>query len=190
MGGQGLLDEQRDSVGIGEDPLDERWRGPRVEQRRQEIGNLRALEGLEHDRYEQPALPQRALEMARSNVAKAGLDDRISLRAQDVTDLDDSDRYDAAWLPSFFIAPDKLREAVTALLGSLRPGGVVILGHYEPPPIPVAQALFALRILRDGGSNLAAIEARELLSCNGYTNVRALERTWKAPIAFTIGRKG
>ena len=133
---------------------------------------------------------QLALDMAKRNVSQAGLEQRISLRAQDVSELDDTECYDAAWLPSFFIAPDKLPQALRAVRGSLRPGGVIIVGHYEPPPIPVAQALFALRILRDGGSQLRSSDAAKLLVSAGYTNVHELERTWKAPIAFTIGQKG
>jgi len=131
-----------------------------------------------------------ALEMARSNVKAAGLDARITLRSQDVSQLDETDRYDAAWLPSFFIARDKVEDAVSAVLRALRPGGVLVLGRYEPPPVPVAQALFALRTLRDGGSSLGESEARALLASAGCADVRELDRTWKAPVAFAIGRKG
>ena len=46
-----------------------------------------------------------SLELARRNVTAAGLGHRIEIRRQDVLDLDDADRYDCVWLPSFFFGP-------------------------------------------------------------------------------------
>ena len=54
-----------------------------------------------------------ALERARANVKSAGLDDRITLRNQDVTALDDTDAYDCAWLPTFFLDEDAMAPAVS-----------------------------------------------------------------------------
>ena len=49
-----------------------------------------------------------SLALANENVARAGLDDRITIRRQDVSDLDDPDRYDCAWLPTFFFTEAKV----------------------------------------------------------------------------------
>ena len=79
---------------------------------------------------------QPALERARTNVKEAGLDDRITLRNQDVTALDDVDAYDCAWVPTFFIPEDALPAGLERIARSVRPGGWIVLGRFEPPPSP------------------------------------------------------
>src|SRR5262245_25358680 len=44
-----------------------------------------------------------ALRMAEENIRAAGLTDRVVLREQDVTTLDDEDAYDCIWVPTFFV---------------------------------------------------------------------------------------
>src|SRR5262249_3212437 len=44
-----------------------------------------------------------SLERAAANVAGAGLDERVSLRSQDVGAVDDVDRFDCIWVPTFFL---------------------------------------------------------------------------------------
>ncbi len=53
-----------------------------------------------------------ALERARANVNAAGLDERIELRNQDIATLDEVDRYDCAWLPTFFLSETALTTAL------------------------------------------------------------------------------
>src|SRR5437773_4171129 len=79
-----------------------------------------------------------ALERARTNVKEAGLDDRITLRNQDVTKLDDADAYDCAWVPTFFLAESELITALAKISAVLRPGGWVVPGRFEPAPDPLA----------------------------------------------------
>lgn len=130
-----------------------------------------------------------ALERARTNVADAGLEDRIVLRDQDVIDVDDVDAYDCAWMPSFFLPESVLITALPKILASLRPGGWLALGRYEPPPDPLAQATMALQTARDGGFSLSAERAVELLQAVAFNQVHPLDRAWSAPIGFVLGQK-
>jgi len=130
-----------------------------------------------------------ALELARRNVTAAGLGHRIEIRRQDVLDLDDIDRYDCVWVPSFFFGPEVLAAALPKILDATRPGGQVVMAHYEPPPDPLPRTTMRLRTIRDGGSVLDADGAAEQLRSAGGKDVHSLTRTWPIPIGFVTGQK-
>jgi len=130
-----------------------------------------------------------ALELARRNVTAAGLGHRIEIRRQDVLDLDDIDRYDCIWLPSFFFGPEILAAALPKILDAIRPGGRVVMAHYEPPPDPLPRTTMRLRTIRDGGSVLDADGAAEQLRSAGGKDVHSLTSTWPIPIGFVTGQK-
>jgi 2-polyprenyl-3-methyl-5-hydroxy-6-metoxy-1,4-benzoquinol methylase len=130
-----------------------------------------------------------SLELARRNVAGAGLDHRIEIRRQDVLDLDDVDRYDCVWLPTFFFGPEVLAAALPKIIAATRPGGHVVAAHYEPPPDPLPRTTMRLRTIRDGGSVLDADGAAGLLRGAGCQDVHPLTRTWPVPFGFVTGRK-
>ena len=130
-----------------------------------------------------------ALERARANVQNAGLDDRITLRNQDATALDDTDVYDCAWLPTFFLDEDAMTPAISSVKRALRPEGWIALGLFAAPPDPVAQATTKLRTIRSGGSDLDPKRASNLLHDAGYQSVRTIEPSGPAPIIFVIGQK-
>lgn len=130
-----------------------------------------------------------ALERARANVREAGLEQRITLRNQDVANLDDADAYDCAWVPTFFISERVLPVAVSKIDRALRPGGWIVLGFFTAPPDPVAQATMALRTIRSGGTNLDSKRALSLLGDTGYSSIRTMEPPGPAPIGFAIGQK-
>src|SRR6516165_1301092 len=71
-----------------------------------------------------------ALQIATENVKAAGLADRITVRREDVTSVDDADSYDCAWFPTFFVSEPALDAAVPRLARSLRPGGWLVLGGW------------------------------------------------------------
>jgi SAM-dependent methyltransferase len=130
-----------------------------------------------------------SLELARRNVTAAGLDHRIEIRHQDMLDLDDVDRYDCVWVPSFFFGPEVLGAALPKIIAATMPGGHVVMAHYEPPPDPLPRSTMRLRTIRDGGSVLDAGGAAELLRGAGCQDVHALTRTWPIPFGFVTGRK-
>ena len=131
-----------------------------------------------------------ALERARQNFAGAGVAERVELRRQSVTDLDDTDRFDLTWFPSFFIAPEALPAAFSRVLRATRPGGRIAVGRFDPPADPLARATQRLRTVRDGGTSLDEADAVRLLTAAGWTDVRPLPRTGPVPMLFVVGRKG
>jgi predicted O-methyltransferase YrrM len=130
-----------------------------------------------------------ALARARANIANAGVADRVELRHESVTALTDRDRFDLAWVPSFFLAPDVLAAAFERILEATRSGGQVVVARYEPPPDALAAATLRLRTIRDGGSWLETDEIVELLRSAGWADPRVLANTGPAPITFVAARK-
>ena len=130
-----------------------------------------------------------ALDRARATVRAAGLDDRITLRNQDVTALDDVDVYDCAWLPTFFLAEGDLPATMANVVRAVVPGGWIVLGLFARPPDALAQATTALRTIRSGGTDLDQKRAEELLTDAGCRSVRTFDPEGPAPIVFVIGQK-
>jgi hypothetical protein len=130
-----------------------------------------------------------SLELAADNVRRAGLGDRITLRNQDVSVLDDVERYDCAWFPTFFVSDDVLDAAVPRLFTAMRPGGWLVLGRMAPPPDPVAEAVGALRSIRSGGADFDAKRLIAALESAGFTNARVLPRRGPAPMEYVIGQR-
>src|SRR5207302_402264 len=114
-----------------------------------------------------------ALERARANVAAAGLDSRIELRDQDVRKLDDVDRYDLVWVPTFFFTADDLPVVLERVTRATCSGGHVVAGRYQPPPDPLARATIKLRTLRDGGGMFDAELLVATLQAAGCVDVRS-----------------
>jgi SAM-dependent methyltransferase len=130
-----------------------------------------------------------ALEAAAGNVRAAGLADRITLRDQDVTALDDVAAYDCAWFPTFFVTEAVLDAAMPRLQQAVRPGGWLVLGRMAPPPDPLAQATFALRTIRSGGAEFDTKRLIASLETAGCTAVRVLPRLGAAPLEYVIGQR-
>jgi SAM-dependent methyltransferase len=132
---------------------------------------------------------QPSLERARANVAEAGLGDRITLREQDIVDVDDVDVFDCIWVPTFFMDEASLATALPSLVRALRPGGWVALGRADPPPDPIASATNALMTLRDGGHDIEAKRAIDLLEQAGCVSVHAAPRVEGIPLELVLGQK-
>jgi predicted O-methyltransferase YrrM len=130
-----------------------------------------------------------SLARARTHVAQAGLADRITLRTQDVADLDDVGRYDCAWVPTFFLSEAGLEAALPRIVRALRPGGWVALGRFVAAADPLAEALNRLRIVRGGGFVLEADQAAKLLDQVGCEGVRVVPPAGPAPLELVIGQR-
>lgn len=130
-----------------------------------------------------------SLEIARGNVAAAGLDSRITLCPTRVEDLEDADGFDLVWLPLIFIPPATVQRAVRHAAGLLRPGGQIVLGRYTGSDDPLAAALGDLRTIRSGGTLLRAADTCALLEGAGLAGVREIDRTWPAPLGLTAARR-
>jgi SAM-dependent methyltransferase len=130
-----------------------------------------------------------SLERARANVTAAGLDDRITLRRQDLGSVDDTDAFDCVWVPTFFLTEADLEKGLAAVVRSLRAGGWAVLGRMRPRPDPLAQATSALGTIRGGGSHLSAERAVELLEGAGCDAVHVAPPAGPAPLEFVLGQK-
>jgi len=130
-----------------------------------------------------------SLDAAAANVRAAGLADRITIRDQDVTALNDVDAYDCAWFPTFFVTEAVFEAAMPRLRRAVRPGGWLVLGRMASPPDPVAQAVFALRTIRSGGAEFDTKRLITSLETAGCTAVRVLPRQGSAPLEYVIGQR-
>jgi SAM-dependent methyltransferase len=114
------------------------------------------------------------LTIARANVARAGMADRIELRKVAVQDFRDEGAFDLAWLPAFFIAPATLPAALRRVHASLRPGGWLLFPSGTADTDARERAISALIYELWGGPCLTGGEAVALLTEAGFTDVRAL----------------
>jgi SAM-dependent methyltransferase len=130
-----------------------------------------------------------SLERARAHVGEAGLADRITLRRQDVVELDDIDTYDCVWVPTFFLTEGVLEKALPSLFRSLRPGGWLALGQFRTPPDPLANAVTALRTVRGGGAELDEERGLGLLEQAGCESVHVFEPPPGAPLSLVLGQR-
>jgi SAM-dependent methyltransferase len=130
------------------------------------------------------------LEVAREQVAAAGLGDRIDLRQTRVEALEDLDRHDLAWVPTFFIPETAIERAIERVHAALRPGGYAILGLYARPEDPVRSALADLRTVRQGGTLCTPRELETRLRTVGFEDVEEVfDPAWRLPLTFVTGRR-
>ncbi len=130
-----------------------------------------------------------ALELARDNVSRAGLESRIALHGLPIERFEDDDGFDLVWLPSFFIPHDVLDGAFLRARSLLRPRGALVVGIMEGPNDPLARAVDALITVRSGGAVLELDRTMARLAQAGFAGVREIERTWQAPLRFILARK-
>jgi SAM-dependent methyltransferase len=130
-----------------------------------------------------------SLERARANVASVGLEDRITLREQDLTELSDVGVFDCAWLPSFFLNEGALTDGLGVTHTALRPGGWVVLGRMRPAASPLATAVTELRTIRGGGSNLDTDTAVALLEKAGFVDVHVAPSAGPSPMELVLGQR-
>jgi SAM-dependent methyltransferase len=127
------------------------------------------------------------LAVARENVSRAGLAERIELRKLGVEDLRDEDTFDLAWLPSFFIPGSAMVASVARIRASLRAGGWVVvgtLGGADDRQRAVAGLLTDLW----GGPALSVAELESLLEGAGFAAVRVLPGPGWAPALVVAQR--
>jgi 2-polyprenyl-3-methyl-5-hydroxy-6-metoxy-1,4-benzoquinol methylase len=126
------------------------------------------------------------LALARQNVARANLGNRIELRKQSVEDLRDESVYDFAWLPAFFIPVAAMSNAFTRVRASLKEGGWVLVGTFGGGD-DRQRAVNAL-ILDLWGGVMSNADIEALLSAVGFSTVRKLPMPPGAPVLFAAQR--
>lgn len=128
------------------------------------------------------------LAIALENVTRTNLQDRIELLKIAVEDFRDEEKYDLAWLPSFFIAAPDLPAAIGRVRTSLRPGGWLLfpIGDYIGDEL--SRSVFALINECWGGPALSFSEAESLLKEAGFEAIRALPAPPAWPPLFVAQR--
>ena len=113
------------------------------------------------------------LALARANVAKAGLGDRVELRQVAVQDLRDEAAYAFAWLPAFFIGDALLPAAIARVAAALEPDGWMLMGSPGGGD-PRQRAINELVGDVWGGPTITPAAAERLLREAGLVDVRVL----------------
>ncbi len=131
-----------------------------------------------------------AMTLAREAATTAGLEERVELHEGTIESLDMVDRFDLAWIPTFFIAAPALTPALARVHAAMRPGGWVTLGLYGRPGDAFADALADLRTVRQGGALITPQDAATLLADAGFAEVAVhFDPEWKLPVVFVAGRR-
>jgi SAM-dependent methyltransferase len=130
-----------------------------------------------------------SLERARANVDQAGLGSRITLRTERLAEVADVDAFDCAWLPTFFLSDEDLDGGVQVAAKAVRPGGWIVLGRNRAMPVPLANAVATLRVVRAGGSPVDADDASARLERAGCVDVHVPDLPPHVPIELVLGRR-
>ncbi len=132
---------------------------------------------------------QPSLSLARVNVEKAGLRDRIELREQGAENLDDQAAFDLAWMPLPFLPERVIPAAIERTREALRSGGWLVVAFVNlEGHDPITAALWRLRVTSFGGPLWSSTEIESLMRDKGLVDVRTLPRTPGVPASFAIGR--
>jgi SAM-dependent methyltransferase len=127
------------------------------------------------------------LRVARENVAAAALGERIELRALPVEELQDSDRFEAAYVSQMYLADGALERGLRAVRVALRPGGWVLMTTASVAGAGLGPALARLRNeLCGGGARLPEDLTRLLNEC-GYEAVKVFDG--EGTIHPVVGRR-
>jgi hypothetical protein len=111
------------------------------------------------------------LALARDNVGRADLADRIELRHLAVQDLDEVDAFDLAWLPLCFLG-DHAEASCARVHAGLRPGGWVLSPAIARDAEPAERAVWSLVLEAYGGPVLDDAETEAMLRRAGFAATR------------------
>lgn len=132
---------------------------------------------------------QPSLQLARANVAAAGLADRITLREQAAQALTDERAFDVVWMPLIFLPERIVPAAMERAFHALEPGGWMVLGFADwEHPDPQLRAFWRLRTTQFGGPPWSMDRVASTLAERGFTEVRKLCTPPNAPVAMAARR--
>lgn len=130
----------------------------------------------------------RVLALAEETVRSSGLSDRVVLRQQDVSALEDVDTYALAWLPAPFVPETALRVGAVRVARALIPGGWLMVGHGRFADNPIDNALTRFKTVAYGGTAFDETQAQALLREAGLVEVMTVPTPLGAP-GITVGRR-
>jgi len=111
-----------------------------------------------------------SLRLAAANVAAEGLQDRIILRQENVTEINDEAAFDVIWLPPC-LPREVVDRALPRIARALAPGGFLLFGIFASRPNPLSQSLSELLTIRNGGYPWQFEEVKEKLRIAGFSNI-------------------
>jgi hypothetical protein len=132
-------------------------------------------------------LMPRALALAAKTIANAGMNDRVILRHEDVSDLSEISRYALAWLPAPFVPQGALRDGAARVVRALVPGGWIMVGHGRYGRDPADDAVNRFKTIAFGGTALDEAGARQLLREAGIADPFVLPTEPGSP-SIMVGR--
>lgn len=112
-----------------------------------------------------------SLKLAEKNIAAEDMRDRILLRRQSITEVEDERAFDLVWLPAPFLPREIVVEVLPRIVRALRPGGMLVFGMFAPGAGPLGQSLVDLLTIRSGGYPWTGAEAQDLLRDAGFVEV-------------------
>ena len=126
----------------------------------------------------------RAVELARAMIRDRNLDNRFEVRHQAIEDLDDTNRYDLAWIPAPFIPPAAFKAGLANIYAALSPGGwiVVAAGRLDGDDLAVSVTRWQTQLA--GGTPLTATDAHTILTTTGFTNIAPIPTPVGAPALY------
>ena len=130
-----------------------------------------------------------SLALARENVKRAGLVERIELREQAAQDLPEDSAFDLAWIPSLFIPNALIAEIVSRVHRSLKPGGWLLFVGSNPGPDPLMAAVRRTQTALFGGAHIVREETETMLKNAGLNDVRTLPAPPTALATMLVGRR-
>ena len=130
----------------------------------------------------------RVLVLARETVAASSAKERVLLRQQDVSTLDERAVYNLVWLPAPFLPEPALRTGVERAAPALVNGGWLMVGHGKYGGGAVEDAVGRFKTVAYGGTALDDDQAQQLLRDTAFTEVMTLPTPLGAP-ALTVGRR-
>jgi SAM-dependent methyltransferase len=129
-----------------------------------------------------------SLALARDNVRRAGLADRIELREQAGGALPDTGVFDLAWVPAAFIPDQAIGGVIERAIRSLRPGGWLLYATGKPGADPLSDAVTRLRLAQFGGATGTLADAEQRLRAAGLSEVMTLPSPPTSMVALVAGR--
>jgi hypothetical protein len=130
----------------------------------------------------------RVLALAEETVRTSSVADRVVLRNQDVSALEDVDTYALAWLPAPFVPEAAMRAGAVRVTRALVPGGWLMMGHGKFAGNTTENALTRFKTIAYGGTALNDTQAQTLLREAGLVDVMTVQTPPGAP-AVTVGRR-
>jgi len=125
---------------------------------------------------------------ARRNIASAGFENRIEVRAQRLEDLHDRDAYDFAYVAQVFMPLDVVKPGLVRIREALRPGGWISIVALDASGDELPASTARLRNVLWGGTPLDLDEMVRITRAAGFDMVQTGGEP-DSPFKGIVGRR-